>query len=142
VFESAGALWSRTPRSLKRFLLTGCTAVAIDGSTYLLLMKAGMTASIAKAFGFVVGAVFAYLAGRFWAFEDAKASNGSALPFALLYLTALAVNVLVNKLFLVLLGPSRLGYEVSWFLATGSSATLNYLGMRFVVFRRSESANA
>ena len=129
----------RLPRSLRRFLVTGVLAVAIDGATYTLLLFVGVPVSPAKATGFVTGAVFAYIANRYWAFDDAENPKGSLVPFVLLYAVAILLNVSVNRASLWLIGQSHFGFVFSWFLATGSSATVNYIGMRYAVFRKAKT---
>ncbi len=51
-------------------------------------------------------------------------------------MTTLAVNVAVNAGVVWLLGAGRLGLVAGFLVATGLSATLNFLGMKFLVFSR------
>ena len=123
------------PSSLLRFMVTGVLAVSIDGGTYFVLLHLGSPVSVAKAAGFIAGALFAYFANRFWAFTDAVNSKKSFMPFVLLYSTSIVLNVSVNRAGLW----AQADLAVSWFVATACSAALNYLGMRFFVFRKAES---
>lgn len=113
-------------------------AVSTDAVTYALLLKFGIFVTLAKATGFIAGATFAYLANRFWTFDDAENSKGSLGPFLLLYGVAILLNVSVNGASLRLVGESHFGYGISWFVATAASATLNYVGLRHLVFRRAK----
>lgn len=131
------ACFSRLPRSLLRFLVTGVSAVATDGICYVLLLWLGMAVTPAKSAGFVAGAVVSYFANRFWAFDDAKSSQHRLFPFLLLYVAAILLNVAVNRTGLEVIGTGKDGLAISWFLASGASATLNYFGLRYVVFPRS-----
>jgi len=55
--------------------------------------------------------------------------------FAVLYLTTLGVNVLTNHSVLNILPPGEDALACAFILATGLSAALNFLGMKFWVFR-------
>lgn len=128
-------LYGAIPTSLKRFVVTGLSAVLIDAAVYTLLLKFAVAVNIAKGVAFASGALFAYFANRFWTFGATRTAQTRALGFIALYLGSAALNVAVNHALLALLGAHALAYPAAWFVATGASATLNYLGMRYVVFR-------
>ncbi len=121
-------------RQLLRFLAAGITAVAIDFASYWLLMAAGMAVAPAKALGFLTGAAFAYIANRDWTFR-AQGSAAVLLRFTLLYLFSLGGNVAVNEVALAILPIGENARVAAFFLATLVSATINFLGMKFLVFR-------
>ena len=128
---------ARTRSQVGRFLMIGVLTVLVDFSTYRVLLGVGMEISWAKAIGFVVGTAFAYFANRRWTFADSTPRRGSALRFALLYASTLVANVGVNMLVLLaamrIVGPA-IAVPVAFLCATGLSATLNFLGMKFLVF--------
>jgi len=132
-----GLAW--LPRSLRRFIVTGLAAVAVDGATYALLLKLGLLPSPAKGFSFIAGAAFAYFANRLWAFDDAEKRRGEIVFFCLVYGMSILVNISINHGVLRLGGEDTWAYPAGWFLATGASATLNYLGLRFLVFRKARN---
>jgi putative flippase GtrA len=119
---------------LRRFLIVGAGTVAIDFVTYALCLEAGLWISVAKATGFVVGTFAAYLANRFWTFAG-TAAQGSLRGFLLLYLATLAVNVAVNAAMVAWLGESWAALGFAFVVATAVSAGLNFLGLKFYVFR-------
>lgn len=119
---------------VRRFLAVGATAVLVDSATYSLCLTADLPINLAKAAGFVAGTAFAYLANRFWTFQ-ATARRGALRDFLLLYLATLAVNVAVNAVVIAWLGKSRPALAAAFVAATGVSATLNFLGLRYRVFR-------
>jgi putative flippase GtrA len=47
----------------------------------------------------------------------------------------LGANVLVNALILKLLADVEFAIQLAFLLATGASASLNFVGMKFFVFR-------
>lgn len=132
----------RTSRELRRFLLAGGATVVVDSLTYASLLWVGAPVPIAKAVGFTTGATFAFVVNRFWTFASRQLARTNErariLAFSGLYLTTLALNVLLNSAVLAIL-PSSPGTRVLAFLiATGASATMNFLGMKYQVFRRAD----
>jgi putative flippase GtrA len=118
------------------FLIVGGLTVLLDFLTYRALVWTTWTGiDAAKAIGFLTGTVFAYFANRAWTFGSARHASGSAPRFIVLYALTLGANVLVNALTLSA-GKGIAGIvEVAFVLATGVSATLNFIGMKFYVFK-------
>ena len=123
-----------TTMQLRRFLVVGSTTVLVDFGFYTLCLALSMAIDPAKALGFVAGTFFAYLANRYWTFE-ASAVRGRLLRFLLLYLTTLAINVGVNAAVVAFVGTSSMALGFAFVVATGVSASLNFVGMKFIVFR-------
>jgi putative flippase GtrA len=124
-------------RSLVRFLLVGSTTVLVDGLSYLLLSAAGVPVDLAKAGGFLIGAVFAYFAN--WRFTfGARRSRWSELLFVVIYALALGLNVAANALVRHWLGAGAVGSVLAFLVATGLSAAWNFVGMSLFVFHREE----
>lgn len=123
-------------RELVIFLIVGSLTVLVDFLTYRSLVWTGlMTVSWAKAIGFLTGTVFAYFANRFWTFSHKPYTPGSIWRFSALYTITLGTNVLVNALTLMLLDTAPFNVQVSFLLATGVSACLNFAGMKLFVFK-------
>lgn len=124
-------------KEMLRFLVVGFTTVAIDYLTYHLLVAIGTNYAPAKATSFIVGTVFAYFANRFWTFGGGGASPapGSVLRFGGLYATTLICNVGVNQFLLYAFEGVPFVLQGAFVVATGVSATLNFLGMKFLVFK-------
>lgn len=116
-----------------RFLIVGGTTVAIDLASYRLLLWTGLVVALAKGLGFVAGTIFAYHANRLWTFA-AEGGRRRFVGFLALYAVTLGVNVGVNGGALLLLGGGELALASAFLAATGASATLNFLGMKFLVF--------
>jgi putative flippase GtrA len=119
-------------RELGIFLIVGSLTVLVDFCMYRGLIWFALTGiDMAKAVGFLVGTLFAYFANRFWTFGNKSHKPGSFLRFSALYGTTLGANVLVNSLALKLFTAAI----PAFLLATGISATLNFLGMNLFVFK-------
>ena len=129
-------------RELAIFLLIGLLTVAIDFGIYRGLIyskELGLNGfNLAKGIGFIGGTIFAYFANRFWTFNQQTTSKGSVTRFVLVYLLGLAANIAVNYLSIHWLTPLELMPEnillLAFLLATGISAALNFIGMKFFVF--------
>ena len=124
---------SRLNTELGRFLIVGLTTVAIDFAVYRLLLLTGLVVGLAKTAGFIAGTVFAYFANKRWTFgvQRAGVDAGEAARFAAVYAVSLAANVTANGVVLHFF-PSIL---LAFLAATGVSAAMNFLGMKFLVFR-------
>jgi putative flippase GtrA len=123
-------------REMAVFLVVGSLTVLVDFLTYrVLLWTALLGVDISKAIGFVTGTLFAYFANRYWTFGHTSPAKGSAYRFILLYALTLGANVGINSLALKLLGAIPWSLQIAFLLATGVSAVLNFIGMKWFVFK-------
>jgi len=126
-------------RELAFFLVVGASAVLIDLIVYRgLIGYQVIQVDMAKATGFLVGTLFAYLANRFFTFGHKAHVPGSAWRFSALYASTLCANVLINAFALTMLADVG-AILYAFMLATGVSACINFLGMKFFVFRQSQA---
>lgn len=117
-------------RQLPRFLVSGGSAVATDLISYFFLLE-WFSAEFAKGISFLLGTVVAFVLNKFWTFEQADYRHAEVGRFIILYSTTLVVNVAVNSSVLYFLP----GFTVlAFFIATGVSTVLNFLGQKFWVF--------
>ena len=120
---------------LQRFLIVGFTTVVIDFTAYRLLLYLDSPTAIAKGLGFIAGTIFAYFANKLWTFSRAKGGSNVFSMFIALYFTTLIINVGVNSRVISVLGEEELFLILAFLLATGTSATLNFVGMQMIVFK-------
>jgi putative flippase GtrA len=122
---------------LLRFLLAGTATVLIDLAVYRLVLFTGVTVGPAKSAGFIAGSVFAFLVNRSWTFARQNKSHPvwEIMAFIAVYGATLLANVAVNSRVLSVLGRTEKGILIAFLAATGVSATLNFLGMKFIAFR-------
>ena len=117
------------------FLVVGFLTVAVDFTSYHLLLWSGLVYAIAKACGFIAGTIFAYFANKHLTFGHVEHAPNSMPRFATLYAITLGANVLVNQTVLGAAGHAAWGVNLAFLVATGVSAVLNFLGMKFFVFK-------
>lgn len=94
-----------------------------------------MSIDTAKAMGFIVGTLFAYFANRFWTFGHKQHAAGSGWRFVALYTVALSANVLINALVLSVMMGLAGAMSMAFLIATAVSAMMNFVGMKFFVFK-------
>lgn len=147
-------------RQLFVFLFVGISTVLIDYATYYSLIYAQLfDVNISKTIGFIVGTLFAYFANRFWTFKDNNQSTVSSLwRFIVVYTLSLTLNVAINYQMYTILNEyfsllvnlvfkfgetneyvfnfssKQASLQIAYLIATFSSATLNFVCMKFFVF--------
>ena len=117
-----------------RFLIVGGTTVLIDLICYFTLIYMGFDTSLSKGISFSVGTVFAYFANRNYTFQSSMGGFFRFTVFTLLYLSTLVVNVVSNEIVLKLTSQINSSLIMAFFIATSLSATLNFIGMKYIVF--------
>ncbi|MEV7093177.1 GtrA family protein [Amycolatopsis sp. NPDC051045] len=126
---------------LIRFALIGGFCALIDLGTYTLLTQvAGMATSpwvdIARAISFIVGTTTAFFLNRKFTFaggrRDGKAQVGS---FVLLYTVTFFVAVGVNQLMLQVLPESAWQHTLCWAVSQATATVINFVMLKWVVFR-------
>lgn len=125
------AIDDTTKHQLVKFTFSGIIAVAVDFGVYYFLNRyTGHNTS--KGISFLTGSIVAYLLNKFWTFGAKEFSGKQLFRFFFLYLTTLAINVLVNKGVLSLYHSVLFGF----LCATGASTVLNFMGQKFWVFKK------
>lgn len=118
------------------FLIVGILTVIVDFLVYKTLLWRGVNYNSAKAVGFIIGTIFAYFANKNWTFGHIdKCAQGQIIRFASLYGLTLGANVIVNHILLSLLKEYVMCVQLAFLFATAVSATLNFIGMKFFVFK-------
>jgi len=117
-------------REMSRFLMAGFCAVGIDMGSYFLLLKV-LPTEYSKGTSFLFGTIAAYYINKYWTFENKTKSYGEMSKFAILYLSTLGANVLVNRIVLNTFHTTL----VAFLMATGVSAVLNFIGQKWWVFK-------
>ena len=118
-----------------RFLIVGITTVLVDFVVYLLLLFFDFETGLAKALSFSIGAIFAYFANRGYTFQSKRKGLLRFILFSALYILTLTINVGVNGSALSALGATQFFIIFSFLIATTLSAVINYIGMKYIIFR-------
>jgi putative flippase GtrA len=118
-------------KELFRFIIAGIAAVGTDMATYYILISF-LDKNWSKGISFLIGTIVAYLVNKFWTFGQNKKSYKEMIRFLILYLSTLLVNVAVNRSVLIF---NQEFIFAAFLAATFCSATLNFLGQKFWVFK-------
>ena len=117
-----------------RFLLVGCSTVFIDLICYSILILMGFDTDVSKGISFSIGAIFAYLANKNFTFQSTFYGLVQFSLFITLYSSTLFLNVTSNEFLLDFFGRTHVSLIVAFVIATILSASLNFLGMKYIVF--------
>lgn len=117
-------------KQIPKFIFVGCISVATDLSLYMLLQSI-VNYDISKGLSFVSGSLVSFFLNRHWTFEQNHSTLKQSFRFFLLYMATFITNVLTNNFILRAL-PEFIIF--AFFIATGISTIINFLGSKFWVF--------
>ena len=118
-------------KEMLKFLVGGGSAVLVDAVVYVIL-KMYLDISLAKVISYIAGAIVGFIINKIWTFASKKFKWLEIVKYIFLYAFSASVNTLVNKLVLFII-PSVV---FAFLCATGVSTVINYIGQKFVVFRK------
>jgi len=117
-----------------KFLVGGSTAVFTDFIIYKLLMNFGIDRNSAKAISFVCGSIVGFIINKYWTFKSSVFSIKEIFKYTILYVVTAFINSQVNKYVMLVFK-----HELFAFLcATGVSTILNFLGQKFLIFKKGD----
>ena len=117
------------------FFIVGLLAVTLDLIVYrfLFLMNI-LNIENAKAMGFILGSLFAFIANKTWTFEQKTFDWFQLVKFSIQYSLSCSVNVWINTTLLYSLNGGFTVF-IAFILATGVSTIMNFIGMKWFVFK-------
>ena len=116
-----------------KFIIIGIIAVSIDAFVYYLLGNFEFFSyEISKRISFICGAAFAFFFNRSYVFQIKHKNISQILGFSILYFTSFLCNAFSHDFVL-----NKLGFPfVAFIIATAISTTINYLGQKFIIFKK------
>ncbi len=126
-------------RHVGRFLVVGVVSVGIDLACYTALLAMGLSTPYAKGAGYLAGMTLGFVLNKNWTFGSRRAAGGEVASYVLLYAVTFVVNIAVNSGMLVVTACFLSGHwpSIAAFLAaTGLTTIINFLGLRFITFRK------
>jgi putative flippase GtrA len=125
-------------KELSVFVMVGVTTVLIDFIVYNALVEFRLSdVNMAKGIGFVSGTIFSYFMHKIWTFGHKKHESGTVWRYVLLYMSTLWVNVSINAFVLNVIYEFKYIILLAFLIATGASTILNFIGMKWFVFKES-----
>lgn len=123
-----------------KFCLVGLTGLVVDTAVLVSLVDyASMDPRSAAVFAFAAAVSWNYLFNRFWAFESGRSSSigRSYVFFVSICLGGLAVRIWVMHLLIEYAGMGeKPWYILASFVGIGAATVFNFLGTRYVAFRK------
>ena len=120
---------------LARFVVVGSASVSVDLGVYALLTAFSPLAwSLAKGISYAAGVIVGFFGNKFWTFESPRRSAAEPAMYLLLYAGTLLLNMGCHQLALTTFGPKQ--KLLAFLFATGVTMITNFLGMKYVAFRR------
>lgn len=128
---------------LIRFGLIGGVCALIDFSTYMVLLAVGAPNWIARSLAFILGTSCSYIANRKLTFHGANTGNTKAKAgaFVVVYVITYFVNVGTNQLMYLTLPVFAIAYGAQlkwaacWFIGQALGTGINFVMLKWVVFR-------
>ena len=123
-------------KELSFFLIIGITTVAIDFIAYnFFLWTQVFSINFSKSIGFLFGTIFSYFSNKNLTFGHQSYKSGSLMRFILVYGVSLMVNIAINSFSIYIISNNSYNLQIAFLIATIFSATTNFLGMKFFVFK-------
>lgn len=124
-------------KQLKYFFVIGFLAFFIDYIIYRFLFFLISNINISKFFGFLFGTFFSFKCNTLLTFKSKNHNLSHFVKFISLYISSMIINIIMNHQLFKLFSISTFNIQISFVLATLVSASINFLGMKYFVFRNS-----
>lgn len=147
----------RTAREFVKFAITGSLAFVVDFGTFVVLTRSAGWETTASILGYkiipanlvsvLLAMLTVFLLNKFWTFRDPRREVIAAqgVRFFAFYAFTYVLNQVVTSFFAFYVPPLRAVFArntdlVAKILAVGVITMVNFLGNKFVVFRRPSPA--
>ena len=132
-------LKNKKNKELLKYIFVGLSTVLIDFLIYKFLIKF-VVIYLAKTISFLSGTFFSYQLNRTWTFKSGKKTLSQFIKYLIIHITSLVLNVFINSLLLNTFSKNYfLSYEVSFLIATLTSAIYNFLFIKVFIFNNTKS---
>ena len=132
-------LKNKKNKELLKYIFVGLSTVLIDFLIYKFLIKF-IVIYLAKTISFLSGTFFSYQLNRTWTFKSGKKTLSQFIKYLIIHITSLVLNVFINSLLLNTFSKNYfLSYEVSFLIATLTSAIYNFLFIKKFIFKNTRS---
>ena len=132
-------LKNKKNKELLKYIFVGLSTVLIDFLIYKFLIKF-IVIYLAKTISFLSGTFFSYQLNRTWTFKSGKKTLSQFIKYLIIHITSLVLNVFINSLLLNTFSKNYfLSYEVSFLIATLTSAIYNFLFIKRFIFNNTRS---
>ena len=132
-------LKNKKNKELLKYIFVGLSTVLIDFLIYKFLINF-IVIYLSKTISFLSGTFFSYQLNRTWTFKSGKTKLSQFIKYLIIHITSLIINVFLNSLLLSTFPKNYyLSYEVSFLIATLTSAIYNFLFIKKFIFNNTRS---
>lgn len=125
----------KTIYQLYRFIFIGIIVVSIDALFYFIFIFLDIfDPEVSKRISFIIGACFAFVLNKNFVFFSNDIKIKEPILFSLLYLSTFLINSFVHDITLNYSNEKILAF----LLATVTSTCINFIGQKFIVFRKND----
>ena len=120
-------------RQIAKFIFTGLISTLISYCLYIYIYKKFDAIILGSSIGYVVGLINSYLLGKIWVFKSRTRHNlRSSLSFLLVY----GIGGFGQAVIIYLLNKLNFAMNISWIIGMSFSVVNNFLGSKYIVFKR------
>jgi putative flippase GtrA len=114
------------------YFIVGIVAVLVDLISYLLLFNQfSFNLSNSKRISYVLGAIVSFILNKKITFKSNKKSIKEPILFSLIYISSFILNSIIHD-FSILYFNSLISFSIATFF----SIVFNFIGQKFVVFKK------
>ena len=116
-----------------KFIIIGCKSTLINYCLYFILYKTTYNIILASTSAYLVGNVNSFIFGKKWVFKNSVIKNN------FIYIKFLMVYLFGGYLFSAItnyLSIKGIDHRVAWLIGISICAVNNFLGSKYIVFKR------
>ena len=117
-----------------RFLVVGVLSNITNFFVYLSLYFLGVGLFLASLLGYTVGIYISYNFGRKWVFG--KIFDSSKKLLISFYLVYIVGGIIMSVIIVISTNILEIDYRISWIIGAFFAVTNNFVGQKFIVFRK------
>lgn len=119
-------------KQLMRYIIVGIIVVCIDFGSYKFLINIfDFDVSISKRFSYIIGALFSFFLNKTITFKSCTVKLEEPLLFIIVYFIGFVSNSFVHDILI-----NYFKGNIPFYVSTLSSIMINYLGQKFIVFKK------
>ena len=116
-----------------KFIIIGCKSTLINYCLYFILYKTTYNIILASTSAYLVGNINSFIFGKKWVFKNSVIKNN------FIYIKFLMVYLFGGYLFSAItnyLSIKGIDHRVAWLIGISICAVNNFLGSKYIVFKR------
>ena len=126
-------------KEVLRFSIVGVSTVTVAYIIYRTLVFYGINRDISNGLAYCFGVCLSFFANKSWTFNSKKKSHQVLVQFLILHVFSLFACVFINSIAFINLANNIFRVEIAFLLGIATSTLLNFIGMKYFVFKKSGS---